>query len=161
MDYCGSAPVRYSTRGLSEPCASIGSPPCRCKVLTSRVIRVRGNQWVRLRETQRPHSHGAMLKSGVGVGWARRTCRNLIRLHGATNSGQRTRSHVQAPRGAAWTRAPPIIWPSSMRRRGRKCGHDWRRYRDEPIVVVHHFLWHQLQRLVGNRSGCAHIVLIH
>ena len=24
---CESAPVRYSTRGLSEPCASIGSPP--------------------------------------------------------------------------------------------------------------------------------------
>ena len=73
MDYCGSAPVRYSTRGLSEPCASIGSPPCRCKVPTSRVIRIRGNQWVRLRETQRSHSHGAMLKSDVGVGWARRT----------------------------------------------------------------------------------------
>ena len=44
----------------------------RFKVRTSRVIRIRGNQWVRLRETQRPYSHGAMLKSGAGC-WALRT----------------------------------------------------------------------------------------
>ena len=61
-----------STRGCIKVLTYTYCIVCSCKVPTSRFIRIRGNRcamggWVRLRVTQRSYSHGAMLKSGVGV----------------------------------------------------------------------------------------------